>query len=594
MRLLAVLLAAVMVAAACGSDDKEPAAPSATTSAPAETTAAPAETTEAPAETTEAPTTTATPTTTTEPPPVGPQAGGEASVGLEAEAVGLRPWQDTCSSPCYNMMAAIFDKLVEQDESGSYAGWLATDYSSNDDYTVWTVNLREGVTFHDGTALTAQTVADMFPIQQAGAASSGAIAGSGLTSVEATGDLEVTYTLSATNSSFPYYLSRAPLGMVFDPATGADEDAIAAAANAPNGTGPFMVDSRDVDNETIVVRNPNYWMSDEFGTQLPYLDKITFRPIPDESTRLSSLTSGTVTAMQSLRLATIRDARAAGDSLWLFEFQGNNAGGGHFNTVVAPYDDLRVRRGLTLANNQDAVIAALGGEGISVGGTQYFSPDNAYWSQEVHDAYAHFDLAAGTAMLNEYVNDPERSDGKEVGEKIDVDLACPPDPTLIAAMSVLEQLWTATGLVNVNLSNFDQQTHINMALGMENGFEGTHGVHCWRFSSEDDPASILAQDFNTWQANPFNWSNWNNDEVMAMVAESLTTDDFDTRYALFEKIGLLINENVPIYWSGHTATVIATAAGLGGFDAWKLPDGSMGAGHPNAEGRWGQAYWSAD
>ena len=41
--------------------------------------------------------------------------GGSISVGVEAEATGLRPWEDTCSSPCYNMMIAVFDKLVEMD-----------------------------------------------------------------------------------------------------------------------------------------------------------------------------------------------------------------------------------------------------------------------------------------------------------------------------------------------------------------------------------------------------------------------------------------------------------------------------------------------
>jgi len=41
--------------------------------------------------------------------------GGSIAVGLEAEAVGLRPWEDTCSSPCYNMMITIYDKLAEAD-----------------------------------------------------------------------------------------------------------------------------------------------------------------------------------------------------------------------------------------------------------------------------------------------------------------------------------------------------------------------------------------------------------------------------------------------------------------------------------------------
>ena len=108
--------------------------------------------------------------------------GGSISVGLEAEATGLRPWEDTCSSPCYNMMISVFDKLIEMDVNGNYVPYLAESLTSNEDFTVWTMTLRGDVTFHNGVELTAQSIADMFPIQQAGAAGSSAIAAANLVS----------------------------------------------------------------------------------------------------------------------------------------------------------------------------------------------------------------------------------------------------------------------------------------------------------------------------------------------------------------------------------------------------------------------------
>ena len=57
---------------------------------------------------------------------------------------------------------------------------------------------------------------------------------------------------------------------------------------APVGTGPFVIDSRDLDNETTFVRNDSYWATDPDGNALPYLDSISFRPIPDEGTRLGA------------------------------------------------------------------------------------------------------------------------------------------------------------------------------------------------------------------------------------------------------------------------------------------------------------------
>lgn len=528
--------------------------------------------------------------------------GGEIAIGLEAELVGMRPWEDTCGSPCMNVLPTIYDKLMESTAAGTYEGWLLESISSNEDFTAWTGTLRSGVTFHDGTPVTAQTIADMFPVQQTGSQSAGQISSSNLTAVEATGDLEVTYTLSASNSAFPVFLSRAPLGMVFEPtAAAADPDAYNA---APIGTGPFMFVSRDLDNETIVERNPNYWMSDSNGTQLPYLDKISFRPIPDEGTRLSSLESDTTQAMQTLRQGTIRDARLARDGgadINLYEFQGNNVGGGMFNVLVPPFDDVRVRRGLTHMNSQENVIEALGGTGISLPGTQWFSPDSPWYSEKAAAAWPEFDFDKGKELLQAYVDDPERSDGKAAGEQIDAELSCPPDPTLIAAMQVLEQTWGATGLVNIEMTNYDQQTHINYALGAENGFVGEHTTHCWRVSDDNDPSlnlnpalapptAEIAEAAGVPAPSPLNWSNYYDAEVFGNLIAAIQTDDFDERYALYEAVMLKLAEDVPIWFSGHTATALGTRGDVQGLNSWELPNGTLGVGHPNSEGRWAQAW----
>ncbi|MDG1877085.1 MAG: ABC transporter substrate-binding protein, partial [Acidimicrobiales bacterium] len=185
--------------------------------------------------------------------------GGDIAVGLEAEATGLRPWEDSCSSPCSNIMLTIYDLLIEQDVDGAYKGWLLESLEPSDDFTVWTGVLRPGVVFHNGDPLTAQTIADMFPIQQAGATAAGAIASVNLAEVNATGDLTVEWVLSRGSTAFPAVLSTAPLGMPFHPGAAADAEAF---NENPVGTGPFMLESRDLDNETLVVRNPDYWFVD--------------------------------------------------------------------------------------------------------------------------------------------------------------------------------------------------------------------------------------------------------------------------------------------------------------------------------------------
>jgi ABC-type transport system substrate-binding protein len=102
---------------------------------------------------------------------------------------------------------------------------------------------------------TSQTIVDMFAIQQTGATSSSQIATYAIADVTAVDDMAVLYTLSTPNSAFPAAVNSVPLGYVFEPAAAA-ADPVGFSTN-PIGTGPFVMESRDIDNETIVVRNPN-------------------------------------------------------------------------------------------------------------------------------------------------------------------------------------------------------------------------------------------------------------------------------------------------------------------------------------------------
>ena len=508
--------------------------------------------------------------------------GGELIVGLEAEAQGLRPWADAASSSAVNMMNAIYDQLMKQTADGDVQGYLAESIVPNEDFTVWTMTLRPGVTFSNGAPLTAQTIADMFPIQQTGATASAAIAATGLTGVEATGELEVTYTLAAPNSAFASALTNPTLGMPFDPAAAAADPA-GFSAN-PVGTGPFVVESRDIDNETVVVRRDDYWFTTADGNRLPYVDTVSFRPIADEGTRLDALVSGTSNAMTSLRGATIRDARANSDGLTLVEFQGNTSGGGMYNTAMPPFDDVRVRRGLTAMVDSERLIDASGGTGISVPATQWYSPDSPYWTQEAADSYRGFDFDAGRASLQQYIDDPNRSDGKATGERIEVTLSCPPDPTLIATMQVIEQVWTGSEQVDVTLAQFDQATHVDDAI------TDRHQAHCWRFSGQGDPGATLAPFVADPATSAGNLTNFSSPTMQEAVRVANRTDDLDERRALFSEVMQEINDQALLWYGGHTTVLIATDDDVRGVDDWELPDGTLGSGIPDAVAMWSQVF----
>ena len=575
-RTAAVALVCAVLVASCGGDDDE-----ADTSEDRVST----ETTETRGDGSPPATTEPTVSDTTFPEPgVEVTYGGELIVGLEAEASGLRPWADPASSSAENLMNAIYDQLMKQTADGEVEGYLAESLEPDDKFTVWTMTLRPGVTFSNGTPLTAQTIADMFPIQQTGPTAAAGIAAAGLTGVEATGELEVTYTLARPNSAFASSLTDPTLGMPFDPAVAAADPS--GFSENPIGTGPFTVESRDIDNETVVVRRDDYWFATDDGNRLPYLDTIRFRPTPDEGNRLVALVSGTTDAMTTLRGATIRDTRADQDGLTLIEFQGNRTGGGMYNTAVAPLDDVRVRRGLTWMVDSERLIEAGGSAGISEPATQWYAPGSLYWTQEAADSYLSFDFEAGAASLQEYIDDPGRSDGKDPGERIEVTLACPPDPTLIASMQVIQQVWDDSGLVDVTLSQFDEATHVSDMIN------DRHQAHCWRFSGQGDPGASLAPFVADPAVSIGNVTNFVSPTMQEAVAEANRTGDVEERRALFSEVMQEVNDQALLWYSGHTAMLVATDDSVRGVDSWELPNGKVGNGIPEAVAMWSQVYIS--
>ena len=73
----------------------------------------------------------------------------------------------------------------------------------------------------------------------------------------------------------------------------------------------------------------------------------------------------------------------------------------------------------------------------------------------------------------------------------------------------------------------------------------------------------------------------------------MTVADFETRKALYEQVGLIGARDVPMWYSGHTATALAFEEGIGGLTDWVLPDGTVGIGHPSAIPRTYQ-MWRTD
>ncbi len=526
-----------------------------------------------------------------------PTYGGEIVVGLEAESNNWTPGPAQVANAGLMVVSAIYDPLVAQNAEGEFEAYLAESIEPNEDLTVWTMTLRDGVMFADDTPLDADAIVWNFETLHFNPESQsyGTLQQAGVTGIEKVDDMTVNYLLSEPNAAFPDMLRGEPGWPISPTAYQADPEGF---TNHPIGTGPFIMTSWTRDAETVVERNPNYWRTDEDGNQLPYLDKITFRPIPDEDSRVASLASGDVDVMQTLRgnnVKQVLDLVEGGgydSSLHI----GNNSGSAILNVLEPPLDDVRIRTALALASDSYAVQQVLGDDGLTEPSTGFFSVDSPWYSETAAAAYPSADgrdVPAATALVDEYKNDPDRSDGKGVGEDVVVEYNCPPDPSLIQVSQLQQSLWGEAGVV-VNLNQVEQADHISRAVGSgdtDPPFRGNYIINCWRAGGgEGDPLTALQSFFGPVASTPGNFTNFTDPEIDEQLEILRTNADFATRYAAVERISIISAEQVPILWSSPTPTIVGYRDALHGIKDWTLPSGSAGTGTPGSVARFHQAF----
>jgi peptide/nickel transport system substrate-binding protein len=147
---------------------------------------------------------------------------------------------------------------------------------------------------------------------------------------------------------------------------------------------------------------------------------------------------------------------------------------------------------------------------------------------------------------------------------------------------VLEQVWAGSGLVNVSLTQFDQATHINNAIS------DAHRAHCWRWGGEGDPAASVNPAVANFEGAPTNnFPNYFDPALADLAQQANSTDDFEERKELYSQIMQEWNNQAIMWYSGSTATMVATAPDVRGILGWEFPDGSLGVGiAPEAQIRW--------
>ena len=184
--------------------------------------------------------------------PVEKTTGGTLRIGVEAETDGLNPTANNFAVSAYTMGYAIFDPLFYFDQDGNWFPWLAESATPSEDFMSWDIKVREGIMFHDGTELNAAALQANFETAINDPIISLAIVPSypPENRTEIVDDYTLRYNLIRPSRHFPVNLTS-QLGMMASPtwleAAAADETL----NQAPVGTGPYVLVSRDQDLSLI-------------------------------------------------------------------------------------------------------------------------------------------------------------------------------------------------------------------------------------------------------------------------------------------------------------------------------------------------------
>ncbi len=246
------------------------------------------------------------------------------------------------------VVRTMYEGLVGFDPDGKLVPELATSWTAGDDATSFTFELRQGVTFHDGTAFDAQAVKDYYDwvLNPDSKAARGRSTLSAIQNIEVLGQYEVRIDLDAPNGAFIYVLATSN-ARIASPASideyGAD------VGKHPVGTGPFRFVSWSEGENIVVEKNPDYW------GEPAKVDRLEFLIVNNAATRVAMLQSGEAQFIEDLPPQLIDSVKSA-PNLEVVPTKTNFLRILELNTTKKPFDDVRVRQAMNYAIDKDQLV----------------------------------------------------------------------------------------------------------------------------------------------------------------------------------------------------------------------------------------------
>src|SRR5689334_7881907 len=240
--------------------------------------------------------------------------GGKLTYARYADSLLLDPVLNDANVDIW-ILTNLYDTLLQPtaDGKGINPG-LATEYKVADDGLTFTLTLRKGTKFSDGSAITVDDV--KWSLDRAKDPKEGIwnFILESVDTVETKGDDTIVLHLKHPDPTLAAGLATFNTGIMpaklVEAAPGAtDDDKAKAFAEHPVGSGPFMFDSWQRGTQMVIKRNPYYWQMGEDGKPLPYLDEVDFPVIPDDATRILKLQAGEVDGAELIPYARVAELK---------------------------------------------------------------------------------------------------------------------------------------------------------------------------------------------------------------------------------------------------------------------------------------------
>lgn len=497
--------------------------------------------------------TSSAPTTTVAPDPV---PGGALAFGLTAEPGGFDPSSNPMTPASWMIAKAVYDPLVAMGTDGKAHPFLAQSLEPNADFTVWTIKLREGITFHDGTPLDAQAVVTNLEDRRKGVVSAQAL--TIISKVAAVDPLTVEVTMASPWANFPIVMTD-QIGFIVAPSTitGAERTA----AVKPVGTGPFVFKDWQKNQSILATKNPQYWMKDAKGRSLPYLEEVEFKVLPDSASRIAGLTTGDLNAFHAPEPPIA--AKFLRGELPDLKFDVDRNGGDELfitlNMAGGPFTDRKLREAAVRAIDRNDLNAKLFGGQLELANGPY--PEGSTWGAST--TYPGYDAEAAKALVAEV--------GGGAPIPVKLTMINTTDYGLIA--NYLKERWDAVGF-SVTIETVDETPFAARAV---TGASDAFAFPYWYAVDPDGLWHLLTSQ----NAKPngeigLNFARWKSPTVDQAIDDGRRQTDVAARQADYQKVWDEMGRDLPYFFLVHNAWTIAWSPTVHNMDTLTLPDGAEG------------------